>query len=76
MLERESTSLFHAEVDKITILHLFHRVAVSILFYICCRTQEDRMLTTESTRIESMVQKLDTLCQKMVTGDLIFGYPC
>jgi chemotaxis family two-component system response regulator PixG len=30
------------------------------------------MLTTESTRIESMVQKLDTLCQKMVTGDLIF----
>jgi chemotaxis family two-component system response regulator PixG len=39
---------------------------------ICHRTQEDRMLTTESTRIESMVQKLNTLCQKMVTGDLVF----
>ncbi len=41
-------------------------------FCIYRRTQEDRMLTTESTRIESMVQKLNTLCQKMVTGDLIF----
>ncbi|MGB3532735.1 MAG: response regulator [Microcoleaceae cyanobacterium] len=30
------------------------------------------MLTTESTRIESMVEKLNTLCQKMVSGDLIF----